>query len=184
MLVVDAQKEVRTVYAGGFFGQLVSAALWLISAALATWASPRAAILEVVLGGFFIFPLTQLLLRLAGRRASLGKENPLRNLAIQLAFGLSLSMLLLAPVTAFHLQWFYPALMVLVGAHYLPFTFLYGMRMFLPLAGILICGGVAIAELLPNQFSTGGWVAGIALLIFAVIGRASVARETAGSATK
>ena len=93
MLVEDAQKEVRTVYAGGFFGQLVSGAIWLVSAGLATWASPRAAILEMVGCGFFIFPLTQLLLRLAGRRASLCRENPLRNLAIQLAFGLSLSML-------------------------------------------------------------------------------------------
>jgi len=178
MLVEDAQREVRTVYAGGFFGQLVSGAIWLISAGLATWASPRAAIVELVVCGFFIHPVTQLLLRVAGRRASLCRENPLRNLAIQLAFGLLLSMLLLAPVTAYHLQWFYPALMILVGAHYLPFTFLYGMRMFLPLAGILIGGGVAIAEFLPNKLSPGAWITGITLLVFAGIGRAVAARES------
>jgi hypothetical protein len=47
--------------------------------------------------------------------------------------------------TVVRLNWFYPALMVLVGAHYLPFTFLYGMRMFVPLSVVLIGGGVVIA---------------------------------------
>ena len=177
MLVKEAQQEVRTVYVGGFFGQLVAATLWLISAALATWASPRAAIVELVLGGFFIFPITQLSLRLSGRPASLRKENPLGHLAMQLAFTLPLSMLLLFPVTAFHVQWFYPGLMILLGAHYLPFTFLYGMPMFFVLGSILVGSGVGIAELLPTQFSPGGWFAGFTLLIFAFIGRAIAARS-------
>jgi hypothetical protein len=63
MQVQDAQREVRTVFAGGFWGQLVSSAIWLASAALGTWGTPRAAILLIVAGGFFIFPVTQLLLR-------------------------------------------------------------------------------------------------------------------------
>ena len=53
MLVEDAQREVRTVFVGGFWGQLVSSAIWLVSAALGTWATPRAAILAAVFGGFF-----------------------------------------------------------------------------------------------------------------------------------
>ena len=57
MLVSDAQREVRTVYVGGFWGQLVSGAIWLTSAALGTWATPRAAIIAIVAGGFFIFSL-------------------------------------------------------------------------------------------------------------------------------
>jgi GNAT superfamily N-acetyltransferase len=31
----------RTRFVGGFYGQLVSGALWLASAALATWSTPR-----------------------------------------------------------------------------------------------------------------------------------------------
>ena len=98
MQVKDAQREVRTVYVGGVWGQLVSATLWLLSAALATWVSPRAAIIELVVCGFFIFPLTQLLLKLSGGPASLKKENPLGHLAMQIAFTLPLTMLLLVPV--------------------------------------------------------------------------------------
>ncbi len=75
MLVHDAQREVRTFFIGGFWGQLVSSAIWLASAALGTWVTPRAAILAVVAGGFFIFPVTQLLLRLTGGPASLSRDN-------------------------------------------------------------------------------------------------------------
>ena len=56
MTVQDAQRDVRTVFIGGFWGQHVSAALWLVSAALGTWLTPRAAILEIVFGGCFMFP--------------------------------------------------------------------------------------------------------------------------------
>jgi hypothetical protein len=174
MQVQDAQSEVRTVFVGGFFGQLVSATLWLVSAALGTWVTPRAAIIELVFGGILIFPITRLLLRLTGRRASLTSENPLWYLGMEIAFTLPLSMLLLVPVTAFRLNWFYPALMILVGAHYIPFTFLYGMRMFIPLSAILVGGGVAIALYVPGSFSVGGWAGGLTLFIFAWIGRISV----------
>lgn len=182
MLVQDAQREVRTVFAGGFWRQLVISAIWLASAALATWISPRAGILTVLFGGFFIFPLTQLMLRLSGGPASLSKENPLGNLAMQIAFALPMSMLLLVPVTAFRLNWFYPALMVLVGAHYLPFTFLYGMRMFIPFCAVFVSSGVVIAHYFSGSFSLGGWIGGAVLFIFAWIGRATIHAEARGKA--
>jgi hypothetical protein len=40
MLISDAQPEVRTVYLGGFVGQLVSALIWFVSAAIATFVDP------------------------------------------------------------------------------------------------------------------------------------------------
>ncbi|HET6178946.1 MAG TPA: hypothetical protein VFE61_18595 [Candidatus Sulfotelmatobacter sp.] len=180
MEIEDAQREVRTVYIGGFWGQLVSAAIWLVSAALGTWVTPKASILAVVIAGFFIFPLTQMLLRLSGRPARVSKENPLHWLGMQVAFVLPFSMLLLVPVGYFRLNWFFPALMVLLGAHYLPFVFLYGMRMFWALAGILIAMGVVIALYFAQTFSLGAWVAGLALFVFAWIGR-SIASEEASA---
>lgn len=171
MDVQDAQREVRTVYIGGFWGQLVASAIWLVSAALGTWVSPRASILMVVIGGFFIFPLTQMLLRLSRRRASVSAENPFTSLGMQVAFVLPFSMLLLVPVGLYRLNWFFPALMVLAGAHYLPFATLYGMRMFLALAGILIAAGAAIAVYLSESFSPGAWTGGVVLFIFAWVGR-------------
>lgn len=182
MLVQDAQREVRTVFIGGFWGQLVSSAIWLASAALGFWVTPRAAILTVVFGGFFIYPATQLLLRLTGEPASLTRGNPLNSLGMQIAFTLPLSMLLLIPVTEFQLNFFYPAPMILLGAHYLPFTFLYGMRMFFPLGAILVFGGVAIAHFFSASFSPSGWICGLTLFVFAWIGRVTVQQETRAKA--
>jgi hypothetical protein len=182
MLVQDAQREVRTVFDGGFWGQLVSSAIWLASAALGFWGTPRAAIITLVAGGFFIFPAVQLLLRLTGGPTSVTRGNPLGYLGMQIAFTLPASMLLLVPVTEFRLNLFYPALMILLGAHYLPFTFLYGMRMFIPLCAILVGSGVAIARYFPETFSLGGWIGGLVLFVFAWIGRATVQREAPGRA--
>ena len=182
MLVEDAQRHVRTSFIGGFWGQLVSSIIWLASAALATWSTPRAAITTLVCGGFFIFPATLLLLRLTGGSPSPTKGNPLSSLGMQVAFTLSMTMLLLVPVTEFRLNLFYPALLVLLGAHYLPFVFLYGMRMFAPLCAILVSSGVVIALYLPQSFSLGAWVGGLTLLVFAVLGRISVQSEARAKA--
>src|ERR1700732_4026566 len=170
MDIQDAQREVRSVYIGGFWGQLVSSVIWLVSAALGTWITPKASILAVVIGGFFIFPLTQMLLRFSGRPASVSKDNSFHSLGMQVAFVLPFSMLLLVPVGLYDLNLFFPALMVLLGAHYLPFATLYGMRMFLFLGGILIVAGVVIAHWFSRTFSLGAWVAGRALLVLAWIG--------------
>ena len=170
MHVEEAQGEVIRVYLGGSVGQAVSGFLWLASASLATWHTPKSAILLLVLGGFAIYPATSIALRLAGRPAALGKDNPFRWLAIQAAFVLPLSMPLVAPVAAYRLEWFFPAMTVLLGAHYLPFATLYGQRSFLALAGLLAGSGIAIALWLPGHFSLAGWTTGVVLLVFALIG--------------
>jgi hypothetical protein len=68
--------------------------------------------------------------------------------------------------------------MILLGAHYLPFATLYGMRMFLFLAGILIAMGVVIAQYFSGTFSLGAWIAGLALFAFAWIGRSIAISES------
>lgn len=182
MNIADAQREVRTVFLGGFMGQLVSGALWLASAAVGTWWTPRQAIVLLVVGGFFIFPLTQLGLKLLGGRGALSKENPLQGLAIQIAFTLPLSLPVVGAAALYRLDWFYPAFMVVLGAHYLPFVFLYGMRMFAVLCAMLVAGGIGLATQGPTGFATGAWITGATLIAFAFLGRALVSREGVGGA--
>lgn len=69
--------------------------------------------------------------------------------------------------------------MIIVGAHYLPFVFLYGMRLYAALAGILAFGGVGLALWGPGSFSLGAWVTGLVLVSFAFLLRASVTAELA-----
>jgi hypothetical protein len=171
MTIADAQRDVRTTFLGGFAGQLVSGLVWLASAALATWISPRAGILMLVFGGMLIFPLTQLTLRLMGHAASLPKGHPMNALAIEIAFIVPLCLPLVGAAALHHLSWFYPAFMVVVGAHYLPFAFLYGMRQFLALGALLISAGLLTGLYAPSTFSLGAWIAATLLLLFAFIGR-------------
>jgi hypothetical protein len=87
------------------------------------------------------------------------------------AFVLPLSMPLLLPVGLYRLNWFYPAMMILLGAYSLPFVFLYGMRLFAVLAAVLVGGGTLIAMYFSASFSIGAWYTGTILLAFAGLGR-------------
>jgi hypothetical protein len=181
MTISEAQREIRTRFVGGFYGQLVAGMVWLTAAVLAVWRGPRASILMLVIGGFFIFPATELLIRAAGQRAPVSSANALRALGMQVAFVLPLSMPLLLPAGLYRLNWFYPAMMILLGAHYLPFVFLYGMRMFAVLAALLVGGGVVIAMYFSSSFSIGAWYTGAILLVFAQLGRMIVNQERRGN---
>jgi len=183
MKIAEAQRELRIRYAGGFHGQFVSGVLWLAAAALATWSTPRAAIATVILGGFLIFPLTELLIRLTGPARPLSDDNALSGLGMQVAFVLPVSMLLLIPVALYRLTWFFPALTILVGAHYIPFVFLYGMPSFAALAAALAGGGVLIALFAAPNFSLAAWYTALVLLAFAGVGRAVVQRELGEDST-
>jgi hypothetical protein len=179
--ILEAQREIRTVFLGGFAGQLVSGLIWLVSAALSNWVAPKFGMVGLFLGGFFIFPLTQLVPRVLGRNTRLSAGNTLNQLATQIAFTVPIGFLLVGAAMLAHQDWFYPAAMIIVGIHYLPFCFLYGMWQFGILAGLMIGGGVLFAQYLPLGFSAGGWTTGILLLIAAVIGLTIVHHERAQS---
>lgn len=164
-----AQQDVQSTFLRGSVGQAVSGLIWLVSAALGTWASERSAILVLVLGGAFIFPLTQLTLRLLGRPAGLPKGHPMNALAMQVAFILPLTLPVIGAAAMANINWFYPAFMLVLGTHYLPFMFLYGMWEFGLLAALLIGGGVAIGMSFPDTFTIGGWVTAVVLLLFALL---------------
>ena len=168
MEIKAAQQDVQTTFLRGSVGQTVSGLIWLASAALGTWVSERAAILVLVLVGAMIFPLTQLGLRLLGRPAGLPKGHPMNALAMQVAFIAPLSLPVIGAAALYNINWFYPAFMLVLGTHYMPFIFLYGMWEFGVLAALLIGGGVVIGRYLPDSFMIGGWYTAVVLLLFAL----------------
>jgi hypothetical protein len=78
--------------------------------------------------------------------------------------------------SAHRLDWFYPAFMIALGAHYLPFAFLYGMRLFWALGFGLVSLGVLLAHH-PLGFAGAAWVTSWLLMVFGVIGGMQAARE-------
>jgi len=176
----EAQREMRSAFLGGFAGQLISGVIWLAAAALGTWLSPLAGMLTLFFGSMGIFPLTQGLIRLLGRPGKVSKENRLWGLGSQVAFTVPINFLLVGAATLYRENWFFPAAMIVVGAHYLPFITLYGMKMFGLLAGLLILLGAGLGLYGPDVFSLGGWITAVLLIAFAFIGRGQVLREERG----
>jgi len=88
-----------------------------------------------------------------------------------------LNFLLVGAATLYRAEWFFPAAMVVVGSHYLPFITLYGMKFFGILAGLLVICGAMLALYGPQIFSLGGWITGALLIAFAFIGRSLVLKE-------
>jgi hypothetical protein len=68
-----------------------------------------------------------------------------------------------------------------LGAHYLPFVTLYGMRMFYALGAVLFSAGLMLALYVHLPFAAGAWFTAAVLLAFAVFGGWLVHRE-AGAA--
>jgi hypothetical protein len=177
MMVADAQREVRAVFRGGSVGQLVSGAIWLVSAALSAWVGTREGIIALVAGGVFIYPLTQLVLWLLGGPCALSPANPLRQLAMQVAFIVPLTLPVVGGAALHNVNWFYPGCMIIVGAHYMPFMFLYGMWQFGVLAAALMAGGVLLGTQMPHEFALGGWLAAAAMLLFGMFAGRLARRE-------
>lgn len=158
------------MYLGGLIGQLVSASVWVNSAIFASQHSMKAGIIAMVVGGFFIFPLTQLILKLSGRPAALPADNPLKELAIEVAIIAPLMLPLAGAAALYKVEWFYPAMMIAVGAHYLPFSFLYGMRHFIPLAVALMAAGLLVGIYAPHLSIAAAWFASALLVGAAFVG--------------
>ncbi len=98
-------------------------------------------------------------------------------LGMQVAFVLPLLLPLVYAATMYRRDWFYPALMIAVGAHYLPFIFSYGMKHFGALAATLIALGLFLGMRVPHKPLIGVWSTTLLLLLFAFVGRQALLTE-------
>ena len=96
-------------------------------------------------------------------------------LAMQIAFTVPIGLVVVVALLSGHGELFFPASMVIVGAHYLPFVFLYGMRLFAYLAAALVVPGVLLLLWVPAAAPFGGWLTAAVLAVFAFLLRASAA---------
>jgi hypothetical protein len=98
---------------------------------------------------------------------------------MQVAFTVPIMLPVAGAAALYQRGWFYPACLIIVGAHYLPFVFLYGMRTFAVLAAALTSTGFAIGLLAPGWVVLGGWAGGAILFVFAFVLLAAYKRGVA-----
>ena len=162
------QADVRRIYRGGFAGPFVSAVIWAGAAAIYQWASPGWAMAALFVGGVLIFPLSTLVLKLLGGPASLPKGHPGISLGTQAALTVPLGVLVAIALGSYEPQLFFPASLIVVGAHYLLFIFLYGMRLWAFLAATLAAVGLGGLFWQPVLADLSGWIGAGVFLAFSV----------------
>ena len=176
--VHQAQSDVRTIYRGGQFGPLVSAIIWLAAALAGDLGSPSVGVAVLFFGGIGIFPLSSLMLKLSGGPSALPKGHPMVGLATQVAVTVPLGLLVAVLLWTQRAEWFFPAALVIVGAHYLPFVHLYGMRIFAVGAIAMMIAGAMLVLTEQTWFSLGGYIGAVLLLVLAILCRISATKRT------
>jgi hypothetical protein len=145
--IAEAQSDMRVAYAGGGLGMLTSSLVWFIAGVVAWSESASAAVIALLVGGVLIQPVSTLLEKAVGRSASHSKGNPLAGLAIASTAWLILSLPLAYVVSLYRTEWFFPAMLLVIGGRYLTFSTMYGLRVYLACGVALAAGGILLVKL-------------------------------------
>ena len=128
----------RNAYYGGATGAVTSATAWLAAALAAAFASPSAAILTLIFGGMLIFPASVVLCKVIGRSGKHSKHNPLAPLAIESTIWMLLSIFIAIGAALYKVEWFFPAMLLVIGGRYFTFSTLYGLRIYWAFGATLV----------------------------------------------
>ena len=165
--VVQAQSEMRAGYLHGAPGVAASAAAWLAAAAVAFGSDPKAAVWTLLIGGAFIFPVSVVLAKLLGSPGKHAKGNPMGGLAMEGTFWLLAGIAIAFGIQVLRLEWFFPAMLLLIGGRYLTFQTIYGLRIYWVLGAVLCVAGVLLALVrAPSVISA--LIGGLVEVVFAV----------------
>jgi hypothetical protein len=144
--VADAQRDMRSGYYGGAPGMLTSSLAWLVAGLVAWRMSPERAVWTLLIGGALIHPVSVLLTKSLGRSGKHAAGNPLAMLALATTFWLILSCPLAYSVSLLRIEWFFPAMMLVIGSRYLCFAIMFGTRIYWICGGALIVAGYLLAR--------------------------------------
>jgi hypothetical protein len=125
-----AQADMRFAYFGGASGMFASSLAWICAAIATIQASPRQAIWVLFIGGMLIHPVGVLISKLFGRPGNHSKGNPLGSLAWASTLWLIFSLPLAYAVSLLRIEWFFPAMLLVIGGRFLVFSSLFGMRIY------------------------------------------------------
>jgi hypothetical protein len=174
---LNQHTEYRRCHRGGAVYLAVEAVLWLLAATLAALGYRSIAVVLLLFGGVFIHPVSSVLTRTFGF-PKLPESNrlPVLSTFVALTIPLGIPLIFMATVGN-NPNLFFPAFAVLVGAHFLPFIYIYGMKSFAILAAVLVGVGVMFGFVYTDSYSMCGFVAGGIHALFAGINYFTTRRE-------
>jgi hypothetical protein len=181
MSITDAQQQMRHAYYDGAPGVFASALAWLASGVVAITMSPKYAVVALFVGGALIFPVSVLISKLLGRPGRHARDNPLGMLAMEGTFFMLLALPIAYVVSLYRVEWFFPAMLLIIGGRYLTFSTLYGMRAYWALGGTLVAAAFALVFLkqppMIGAFAGGTIEAVFAAVLFVISRRSATTLE-------
>lgn len=144
--ITDAQREMRFAYYGGAPGMLTSATAWLVAGLVSVLVSPERAVWALFIGGMLIHPVSVLLAKALGRSGKHSAGNPLGSLALATTFWLVLSLPLAYAVSLLRIEWFFPAMLFVIGGRYMTFSIIFGTRIYSILGAVLALAGYVLGR--------------------------------------
>jgi len=140
-----AQSDMRRGYLCGAPGVLASGLVWLAAASVAALGSEKAAVLVLLIGGAAIHPIGIAIARLLGHPGAHTPGNPLGRLAAESTFWLIAGCAIAYGIHVLRIEWFFPAMLLVIGGRYLTFQTLYGLRAYWVCGALLCVAGLALA---------------------------------------
>jgi len=178
---MDYHKEIRQSYLGGFSILLIEGIFWILAGILWNYISFKIGILVIIVSGTFFYPLSRLL-QIILKRPKIRKENPLNLLFTQIGLIIPFSFPLIFMLTKENVNLFFPALTVIIGAHYLPFVYAYKMNIYWIIASLLVIGGSIFGFVSPDNMSYCAYYTGGILLLFAFLNNYLIKMEISRTA--
>ena len=158
----------RTGYLGGAPGVLASSLAWAAATGAAFVLPPQKAIWVLFIGGILIHPAGMLIGKILGAAGTHTKGNPLAGLAGASTIWMIVTLPLAYIASMRMIEWFFPAMLLIIGGRYLTFGTLYGMRFYWVLGFALIGAGFGLGVLTPAPALSAG-VGSAIEFVFAIV---------------
>jgi hypothetical protein len=164
--IADAQADMRLGYLCGAPGIAASAVAWLAASGVALAVSSSAAVWTLLIAGAFIHPAGILIARALGRAGAHQPGNPLAKLAMESTLWMIAVIAIAFGMSVLRIEWFFPAMLLVIGGRYLTFQSVYGLSVYWALGAALCAAGIALA-LVRAPVALSALVGGLIEVVFA-----------------
>ncbi|MBT8136439.1 MAG: hypothetical protein KJO54_05405 [Gammaproteobacteria bacterium] len=167
MSFAEAQRDMRFAYFNGATGAVVSATAWLAAALVITFVNVSTGIVALLVGGMFIFPVSVVLDKVLRRPGKHSEGNPLGALALEGTIWMILTMAIAIGIALYRVEWFFPAMLLIIGGRYLSFATLFGMKLYWAFGATLAVSAVWLLKSGAPPIS-GAWTGALVEYVYSI----------------
>lgn len=141
--LAEFQQDMRRGYIWGATGIMTSGLVWLAAGLVAYFNDPRNAIWTLFIGAAFIVPVSNLIDRAFGAPGKHTQGNRLSALALETTVFMLMCLPLAYGLSLYRIEWFFPAVLMIIGGRYLVFGTVFGTFLYWLLGAALGIGAIA-----------------------------------------